>query len=332
MNNKKMLIFFGEDDQSCKNDVWKYDPLTNNWQEIILSGDPISARSEHAVVVVGDQVFIAGGRNNNEYFYDAYRIDPNTGVVQQLAAPNQYSFGGPAGKTGVNVQGNPVFLGGWDQSNPCLNVVTYVTNGDYWNYRFGSPVAGFMGGAVVDLLDQWIYLLGGRANSKTSMLSTLYKYDNSSMTLELISDQLPAGEYANVFVHKIDSSNLPIIDTVFYFWGGSNNHTFYKYILDYNSLYVYNPNNQNWGETSIISNLLNDKPISIFPNPAKDFVVINNAEDFESYKIVDITGKIVISDLLSDKTINLSQICDGEYLLILYNNSTKVSRKIVIEK
>lgn len=60
-----------------------------------------------------------------------------------------------------------------------------------------------------------------------------------------------------------------------------------------------------------------NKMIKIFPNPAKDFIVIllNENSKIEEVSIFDITGKIISKDNLVDAQINIEQLEQGIYFL-----------------
>jgi len=69
---------------------------------------------------------------------------------------------------------------------------------------------------------------------------------------------------------------------------------------------------------------------NVYPNPTNEFINIEG--DFDSFRIYDIKGKLVMTKNTSDKTINISSLTKGEYLLNLYTQSNKVSsHKIIIE-
>lgn len=61
-------------------------------------------------------------------------------------------------------------------------------------------------------------------------------------------------------------------------------------------------------------NLLKDQ-ISIYPNPAKDFIYIKNAKNIHGYKIFDTSGRIVLNRTLNDDKIDVSSLMQGNYVL-----------------
>ena len=63
--------------------------------------------------------------------------------------------------------------------------------------------------------------------------------------------------------------------------------------------------------TNIIS--VDKKEISVYPNPAQDYITIDT--DFPaSYVIYDVTGRIVSEGNISEKT-DVSDLCPGKYFI-----------------
>ena len=60
--------------------------------------------------------------------------------------------------------------------------------------------------------------------------------------------------------------------------------------------------------------------LSIFPNPTTTILNIKNAQNFNSFKILNITGEVVIDGELSNQ-INVESLGTGVYLLELHNNT-----------
>ncbi len=55
--------------------------------------------------------------------------------------------------------------------------------------------------------------------------------------------------------------------------------------------------------------------IRIFPNPAKDFITITGTSKSPSYKIFDMSGKIIKTGMLTDKKVNVTSLPNGLYLI-----------------
>lgn len=71
---------------------------------------------------------------------------------------------------------------------------------------------------------------------------------------------------------------------------------------------------------------------SVFPNPSADVININAKETIESYKIMDLLGKTIVSkDYKDDAVINISSLSKGVYILQLSSEKGVASKKIVKE-
>ena len=72
--------------------------------------------------------------------------------------------------------------------------------------------------------------------------------------------------------------------------------------------------------------------ISIFPNPATDYVNINNVSN-SNIKINDITGKNVYTknNCSENEIINISNFTSGMYFIIIENNKYIITKKLIIK-
>ena len=71
--------------------------------------------------------------------------------------------------------------------------------------------------------------------------------------------------------------------------------------------------------------------ITIYPNPASDYINIHSPADFR-FQILDITGRIVLETIAENKQINVSQIPSGIYILRGINQQTQFTRKLIINR
>lgn len=72
--------------------------------------------------------------------------------------------------------------------------------------------------------------------------------------------------------------------------------------------------------------------VSIYPNPAKNIVMIK-ADGVYSYEIIDLTGKIIESEsnIFGAQTINIRDISNGTYLVKLYNTNGTATHPLIVE-
>lgn len=72
--------------------------------------------------------------------------------------------------------------------------------------------------------------------------------------------------------------------------------------------------------------------VDIYPNPAKNTMVISSKESMKSYKIFDETGRLVISPspLKGNKQeVNLSSIKTGNYVIFIETENKTVNKKLL---
>ncbi|MCD1118280.1 BspA family leucine-rich repeat surface protein [Chryseobacterium turcicum] len=77
------------------------------------------------------------------------------------------------------------------------------------------------------------------------------------------------------------------------------------------------------GETKLESSL------SIYPNPASDFIYLNNSKDAKSYIITDISGRIVMKNSLTKDFINIQSLSSGNYILQILTSKNIENLKFI---
>ena len=87
----------------------------------------------------------------------------------------------------------------------------------------------------------------------------------------------------------------------------------------------------NLGATASVNDVFSSK-ISIYPNPANDFVTVSTNETITGMEVYNLIGKKVISSskLINNK-IDVSNLSKGVYVLKVMSNDLVGSRKIIIE-
>lgn len=72
--------------------------------------------------------------------------------------------------------------------------------------------------------------------------------------------------------------------------------------------------------------------LSVFPNPAKDKLIVRSQEIVNHLQIMDLTGRILMDNKLNDKefTIDISNFENGQYILTHFSqNGSKQTKKII---
>ncbi len=90
------------------------------------------------------------------------------------------------------------------------------------------------------------------------------------------------------------------------------------------------------GLTSIGENPMLNSVVSVYPNPANQFITINSQQQIQRYEILDITGRIVLAqpakvNQIHTVTINTQNLSEGTYFVVVYNEKGNSVTKFVKE-
>ena len=85
--------------------------------------------------------------------------------------------------------------------------------------------------------------------------------------------------------------------------------------------------------------LRNAKPISIFPNPAKDrlFITLSEPQIVQSIRVMSLDGKVLLNNQLTDGVVselslNSQRLSSGIYFLQVNSESSSIYEQFVISK
>lgn len=182
-----------------------------------------------------------------------------------------------------------------------------------------------------------------------------WKLTNQTCTDERLVEVIDTGRTTingctNKWVYYTYEGFTTIVDT-FYSYYGSVNHAFAYF--DYCEDVVDKPSSTNLRcfqdgncfylngvedceSLDIKSESVGQHEISIFPNPTNDKINLKLPSYFEkkevSYKLVDFTGKVILSETLISSAIDVSTIDPGVYFVKLeYEGQNFGSKRILIE-
>ena len=87
---------------------------------------------------------------------------------------------------------------------------------------------------------------------------------------------------------------------------------------------------------NLITSEYNDYTISLFPNPATDYINLNIrsiSAQLMSLKIVNLVGEIVLSqaDLSNESRIDISSLSSGLYSAHIINQNSVLKEKFIIQ-
>ena len=127
--NNKLFLFGGTDGMRWYNDVWLYDPNTNTWTNQECIGFIPTAREGHAAALVGDVMYVFGGRTEEGKDLGdlaAFRIPTKRWYTFQNMGPSP----SPRSGHGLTAVGDKIYVVGGEPSSaprdPSELSLTYI--------------------------------------------------------------------------------------------------------------------------------------------------------------------------------------------------------------
>ncbi|MCC6720747.1 MAG: T9SS type A sorting domain-containing protein [Bacteroidia bacterium] len=80
------------------------------------------------------------------------------------------------------------------------------------------------------------------------------------------------------------------------------------------------------------TNFVNQTNLKIYPNPAKDMILIESNNVIDKYTISDISGRIMLSENLKSESskIDISMLIAGTYFISIYTNNGLQTQKLIV--
>lgn len=69
--------------------------------------------------------------------------------------------------------------------------------------------------------------------------------------------------------------------------------------------------------------------ISIYPNPASDFIYVKNLKGLNSYKIFDLSGRIILQNILNEEKIDVQSLSKGNYIVQIIAKEKTLNFKFI---
>jgi N-acetylneuraminic acid mutarotase len=217
---KNMYIFGGWNAGSRYNDLWRYDPPTDAWQQL-TSGATV--RSNPIAVPIDGKMYIFGGRGVSDYLNDLWCYDPSTDDWQQLtsgATARTYH-------TAVAIDGKMYIFGGQGNSGSLNDLWCYDPSTDAWQQLASGATARYDHTAIA--IDGKIYIFGGRQGTFTD-LNDIWRYDPSTDAWQ----QLTSGATVR------SKHTATAIDGKMYIFGG------WEVASYLNDIWCYDPSTDAW--------------------------------------------------------------------------------------
>lgn len=297
--NGKAYFGFGSSINFRYNDLWEYDASSETWTELAVC--PCRPRTHPALIAHNDKVFVglgssSAGDQNDWWIYDIATDSWTQGAgfpAAQRHHPYQFAIG------------DFIYVGfGHGGSNIYNTWYRYDPSDDTWVQVQSLPGEGRVAGQQFSWNDKG-YILSGEGEDHAAMVDgEFWSYD-------------------------------PILDS----WDQLPSHPSYSrwapasFVID-NEVYLFNGVVYGFGPTEYISEAYKfdlaapisstetidmNRDISTYPNPASDYLIIENKNklsSIESFSLFDILGnKLMDFDIDGKKELKVSGLESGIYLL-----------------
>lgn len=212
----------------------------------------------------------------------------------------------------------------WDEwYDYLLTDYTYYDNGKIqseFTQRYDLDAEEWYNASKTDYYynENWLLSWKEEYDLETSGNSLKYEYTYNSNLDE-----------TSFFLYSLSSKGWTLFYKVFDTYDANFNQTsFYSQTLD-GSWYNTIKEEYFWNNFLSVENIYNDNEISIYPNPASDFINIL-AENFVKAEIIDISGTVIISSTKSQ--VDISNLENGLYIVFIKTNKNISTKKIIIER
>ena len=285
----------------------------NNWS-IVNNGLPTNNLIVTALAINGNKIF-AGTYGDGVYLsidngtsWNAINNDLTNLYINSLVIKDSIIF---VGSDGGGIFFSPNNGNSWSAINTGLSDfnISMLTMND--NLIF----AGGYGGGI------WELLLNDIAKNDTIITST-----NPNIGTTLGSGIFNFGQQCTVkaipktgytFINWTESGDTVSTDTSYTFTVMSNRNL----VANFTSTQCINKNSQ--------------KSINIYPNPAKDNLIIeiNSTTTNQKFDIINLLGETIYTSFIINKkvTINTSDFQSGDYFLKLYTDKETIIKKFIKE-
>lgn len=334
-----------------------YDITTDNENNIIITGlfsglvdfDPNSGVTNLQSNNNSNDAFIAKYTSNGELIWAKSFGSTNTGIERgnAITVDNQnniYATGSFSGLTDFDPSTNTVNLS--PVANRSIYILKLTSNGDFdFVKTIGAPGTELVYDIAVDnfgsLYITGLYLVSMDCDPDAGIFTITANGGNNEIFLVSLSASNGQFGWAKsiggtnndegkrIAIHE-PSNRLTLVGQ---FQNGSNvdfnppNGYYLPFALNSGSAtYIIN-----YSYTSLSNpDFASENKIVIHPNPANDVIYIESIEPIDSFILLDLTGKIITSEK-SSKTLNVSTINAGIYLLKIQSNSKITTKKVIIQ-
>ena len=208
------------------------------------------------------------------------------------------------------------FAGGVDANGDPIDYVE-TFDGTIWesdNISLPGPRAGMRSAVVGDVL----FFTGGGEMTVVNL-----NYANATTTVDMYDQNTGMWTTSNMNLGKVNHTAIGYGNKVYVAGGNTADSP----PTIHNTIEV-------WDISTGIHNIERNNSYSLYPNPVKDVFnleALASGTQFEGYEILDMTGKLLASSGVLTRTIDVSALETGTYLLSIAHNKDNSTLKFVKE-
>ncbi len=285
-------------------DLWEYNPATNAWTQ--KASLPDSSRTESNVFVVNNKAYIVGG---NGVFDGGTTVSQTNQVWEYDPAGNKWTkkanypeTAGVRSAAAFAINGKGYISCGSSGSSVIAKTYEYNPTSNAWTPKADFPDSA-RDGVVSFVVDNKGFVGLGASGGFNNYKSTFYYYNPATDKWSYLHGSWP------VQARKYALSEV-VGNKAYVGCGWRVDGTAQTYFRDWYEMDVV----AKLGiENTSVTNKLN-----VYPNPSTGVVHVNVENGTYNYALYSITGQKAATGLLgADKTINLSDLPQGQYILEL---------------
>lgn len=296
-------------------DLWQYDPSSDSWTE--KATFPGTGVAFSGTFIIDNKFYVIGGttgKQSADGTNKVYEYNPATDKWTQKADfPDPIIKNNPFGFA-LNNRG--YISGGSNGSSISNKTYEYDPGSDTWTQKADFPESQINGG--VSFVANGVAYCGLGGLGSFQYLDHFWYYDAST----------DGWAYANGFEFS-DSRMWAITATVnnkIYMGAGWQINASSAQIF-YNDWYEIDPS-----VAVNIHHTTHKNIFEVYPNPTTNNINLNTNIEYKNYRLYNITGEMVSSGSISGKSIPVSNVPNGQYILEVINETDLQKQLITIAK
>lgn len=300
---------FGGYNGNFLNDLWRYNPQSDQWQA--MNSLPDSGRSGAATFVIDSIAYIIGGKNNSsQALSEVWAYNMNSDSWQRK---NDLPFGGRwRSAAATNDSMGYLAFGMDDTLRYCPELYEYNPQTDSW-----TKLSDFTQGGRNYVKMHWIngelFAFGGEDSSGT-FLNELWSFDAFSNSWEELSSLPAVGRRGGMSFHTTQA--------FYYTTGLTENGDRLK-------------ESWKWVEPTSLEERTWSPQLKLYPNPTRSLLRIEHPALMENdqwhYQLRDSQGQLIDQERMNGKVtkVRMGDLPQGVYLLSIQSIHGRLMKKVV---